>query len=307
MTHQIDWHVPRAAYGEVAQALSQRKKPKPGEIAALADALSITGSAAEALWDHQTVNFLKHAALLRAKAGEPLGKRVLDVGCGPASMGIVMDRLGATSYGADIFPPGHGFVDAARIRDSEVGRRLVCADARALPFPDNTFDIVTTIGMLEHIPDRVARRDIIRDALRVLRPDGVALVLFAPNRWFPLDFHYGYLPFVHWLPAKAKEWYIGRCRPFEPSRTAVADFCVGISRSEFLKYLPAGFSATDVWPAMVGLPSSIRDHADPRAMLKKLLGRYAVGVAWVLSRLGLAPVHVYVIARKPMGTARPPT
>lgn len=58
--------------------------------------------------------------------------------------------------------------------------RFVCGDARALPFPDDHFDIVTLFDVLEHIPeDDLAARE----ALRVTKPGGFVLVSTPDLEW----------------------------------------------------------------------------------------------------------------------------
>ena len=66
-------------------------------------------------------------------------------------------------------------------RDPRV--RFMVADATALPFPDDSFDVVTFFDVLEHIEDDARAAD---EAMRVLRPGGFALVTTPSERWrFP--------------------------------------------------------------------------------------------------------------------------
>jgi SAM-dependent methyltransferase len=58
--------------------------------------------------------------------------------------------------------------------------RFVVADATALPFPDASFDVVTMLDVLEHIPDDRAAA---REAWRVLRPGGHLLASSPNERW----------------------------------------------------------------------------------------------------------------------------
>src|SRR3954454_3766754 len=51
---------------------------------------------------------------------------------------------------------------------------LLVSDAQALPFADDSFDATLAMHMLYHVPDR---RLAIAELRRVLRPDGVALVV----------------------------------------------------------------------------------------------------------------------------------
>ncbi len=107
---------------------------------------------------------------------------VLDNGCGN---GVFLERLiregepGTRFVGTDI---STGMLEHARQRlagcRSDV--HLVQADACRLPFVDDSFDVVFARGLLHHLPDPEAGA---REMARVLRPQGVALVL-DPNRTF---------------------------------------------------------------------------------------------------------------------------
>jgi SAM-dependent methyltransferase len=116
------------------------------------------------------------------------GKRVLDVGSGN---GYVLSRyalVGAEVFGVDLTDQA---IALCRQRFSYMG--LVgdfrVADAEKLPFPDNSFDCVCSMGVLHHVPDTERA---IREIVRVLRPGGRLIVMFyhrnsAKYRWaFPL-------------------------------------------------------------------------------------------------------------------------
>ena len=103
------------------------------------------------------------------------GARILEIGGGRSGLArllypdadIITIDLDSTLHGRGVF---------------------VCGDARRLPFPDGTFDAVTLLDVLEHIPeDTVAAQE----ALRVTRPGGVLLVS-TPNE----DWHYPFYGFM---------------------------------------------------------------------------------------------------------------
>lgn len=54
-------------------------------------------------------------------------------------------------------------------------------DATALPFENNTFDIVVSFSTVEHIPERDARSKVFSEISRVLKPGGIA-VITVPNK-----------------------------------------------------------------------------------------------------------------------------
>jgi len=80
----------------------------------------------------------------------------------------------------------------------QIGVFLV-ADGRSLPFKPNSFSMVTSISLIEHIPEDDRQR-FYSEIKRVLRDDGCFILQF-PNRYFPIESH-SFLPFVGYLPSK---------------------------------------------------------------------------------------------------------
>jgi SAM-dependent methyltransferase len=76
----------------------------------------------------------------------------------------------------------------------------VQGNACALPFPDQSFDVVFSNAVIEHVGDIERQRLFVAETLRV----GRRVFLTTPNRWFPIEVHTR-LPFVHWLPKGASD------------------------------------------------------------------------------------------------------
>jgi ubiquinone/menaquinone biosynthesis C-methylase UbiE len=97
------------------------------------------------------------------------GKRVLEIGLGQGADSEQIIRRGAVWSGVDLTPEAVARV-GARLRLRNLAcERLECASALALPFPDNSFDVVFSHGVLHHIPEvKEAQREI----ARVLKPRG---------------------------------------------------------------------------------------------------------------------------------------
>ncbi len=112
------------------------------------------------------------AATLRLVPDEP--GDVLDAGMGPGRLCVELDQLGWRVSGVDV---SEVMVEMAAARLPHARERLLAASIEALPFPDESFDVVIATGVLEHVEDKGAA---IRELARVLRPDGRAIVSF-PN------------------------------------------------------------------------------------------------------------------------------
>jgi SAM-dependent methyltransferase len=96
------------------------------------------------------------------------GARILDVGCGPATLWRAnRDRIDP-SWSLTLADFSPGMIDAAR-RELEERAAYVVADAQELPFAADSFDVVVANHMLYHVPDRPRAFAEIR---RVLVSDG---------------------------------------------------------------------------------------------------------------------------------------
>lgn len=102
------------------------------------------------------------------------GERVLDVGCGAGSNLVFLARRGFETYGVDI---SSGAVRAARDRAQAAGvaASVSVGDALALDFPPGRFDDLVDIGCFHTVAPR-RRREYAREAARVLRPGGRAVL-----------------------------------------------------------------------------------------------------------------------------------
>ncbi|MBL1103336.1 class I SAM-dependent methyltransferase [Streptomyces sp. 5-8] len=95
--------------------------------------------------------------------------RLLDVACGT---GIVTRRLavarpGLRVTGVDLTPA------MVRMASARLPGAIVRADSRRLPFPDRSFDAVTSIWLLHLLADPEDVRAVVAECARVLRPGGV--------------------------------------------------------------------------------------------------------------------------------------
>jgi ubiquinone/menaquinone biosynthesis C-methylase UbiE len=133
----------------------------------------------------------------RNHPGERL--RLLDIGCGT---GRTLHQIAVTHptmqlHGVDLSP---AYIRAARRRLAEVPElTLAVENGEKLPWSDATFDIVTSTYMFHELP-RNARRNVVREMLRVVKPGGLLVIedsaqlaesgeIATALREFPREFH----------------------------------------------------------------------------------------------------------------------
>jgi SAM-dependent methyltransferase len=127
------------------------------------------------------------------------GLTFLDLGC---SLGWLVEAAtvdGAHGIGVDIDVPG--LTKARRERDPRC--TFISTDGEALPFQDESLDVVVCNHIYEHVVDPDA---VMTELQRVLKPDGI-LYLGLGNRLGVIEPHYR-LPFLSWLPHPAADRYI---------------------------------------------------------------------------------------------------
>ena len=115
-------------------------------------------------------------ARLVALAETTRGARALDLACGTGDIAFALERAGASVVGLDVTHRMLVLAKAKRDRhlNSSGASRFVTGDMMALPFPNESFDLVTTGYGLRNVPDISGALDEIR---RVLRPGGQVLSL----------------------------------------------------------------------------------------------------------------------------------
>ena len=100
------------------------------------------------------------------------GKRVVDIGCGGGILSDSMARRGADVLGIDLAtkPLKVAQLHAIEAGTPHVAYREVAAEALAAEQPES-FDVVTCMEMLEHVPDPAS---IVAACSRLLKPGGWA-------------------------------------------------------------------------------------------------------------------------------------
>jgi SAM-dependent methyltransferase len=101
------------------------------------------------------------------------GLKVLEVGVGMGADYLEWLKAGAEAIGVDL---SRASIERACRRCEAAGYRpdLRVADAEKLPFPDESFDVVYSYGVMHHSPDTP---QCVREAWRVLKRGGEARIM----------------------------------------------------------------------------------------------------------------------------------
>jgi 2-polyprenyl-3-methyl-5-hydroxy-6-metoxy-1,4-benzoquinol methylase len=143
---------------------------------------------------------------IRARAGmhkkfvkfvKPESLTILDVGAS-SSPALRMSNFLEFAY------PNLNITAVGLGEETEVWKKLypkvpyIKGCALNLPFENNSFDVVYSHAVIEHVGNFENQTRMIKEAIRVARK---SVWITTPNRWHPLEFH-TILPLIHWLPKK---------------------------------------------------------------------------------------------------------
>lgn len=179
-------------------------------------------------------------------------------------------------------------VDAVDVVDNRLvndGYRYQRVEGVELPFAADTFDVVISNHVIEHVGDTQAQARHLGEIHRVMRPDGVGY-LAVPNRWMLTEPHY-HLKFLSWWPRRLRSPYLrlmGKGTFYD---------CEPLQMRPLERMLEtAGFRARNLCVAALRETFEI-EHPDSR--IARLLRRIPDGMLQPLQRI--IPTLIYRIER----------
>ena len=141
-----------------------------------------------------------------------LSGRMLVNGCGLGSYLDAFGRFSDHRFGLEI--------EEERARQAlAVAEGIVVSQGEHLPFAGNSFDVVFSNEVIEHVDDDYLYA---AEMVRVLRSGGHALI-FCPNRWYPVEQHgifwrgaykFGNIPLVNYLPDPLRNYLAPHVRAY---------------------------------------------------------------------------------------------
>ena len=134
----------------------------------------------------------KFLAMVLQKYIRAKNLRVLDVGCGTGAIMEFVKRKGFVVFGIDVDQVA---LEYCRSKGLEVGSGL----ATKIGFPDDTFDIVLALDVLEHVQ---VDREAVQEIQRILKKGGI-FIASVPAHRFLWSYHDRALQ--HWRRYKKSE------------------------------------------------------------------------------------------------------
>lgn len=141
--------------------------------------------------------------------------RVLDNGCGLGTYLEAMAPISKERVGLEI--------EFERAATAHLHADLVVqAVGEELPFVANSFDLILSNEVIEHVKDDLIA---LSEMVRVIRPGG-RIVIFCPNRWYPVEQHgiywrgqykFGNIPLVNYLPNRLRKRLVPHVRTYTNS------------------------------------------------------------------------------------------
>jgi demethylmenaquinone methyltransferase/2-methoxy-6-polyprenyl-1,4-benzoquinol methylase len=166
-----------------------------------------------------------------ALAAAAPGVRALDLCCGTGDIAFALARRGAEATGLDFSPQMLEVAESRRLKNSKFkiqNSKFIQGDAQQLPFPDNSFDIVTVGYGLRNLASWERGLD---EMFRVARPGARLIVLDfgkPPNAlWRRIYFTHLKIsvPLIGWLfcgNAQAYAYILESLKHY-PAQLAVAE------------------------------------------------------------------------------------
>jgi hypothetical protein len=173
-------------------------------------------------------------------------------------VGVTSDRSYESSNYLEAWYPHKNRITAVGIDDAEFLEQLYPgltyrrADGRSLPFADDSFDVVHSSAVLQHVGSADNQKAFIAELTRVAKR---VVFITTPNRWFPIEVH-TVLPLVHWLPP---QWFRRVLRGTKYSFFAMEDNLNLLCRKDILRLCRdlRGCSITVEFLSTLGMPSNL--------------------------------------------------
>lgn len=116
--------------------------------------------------------------ILKITNGDLRGKKILEVGAGSGSDVIDLTKRGAQCFALDFSKESINICQKLA-KQERVDIKAILADCRQIPIESDYFDLVFSVGLVEHFKDPIP---VLREQLRVLKKGGF-LIIDVPQKY----------------------------------------------------------------------------------------------------------------------------
>jgi len=142
----------------------------------------------ESLWDNQWLLYNNHPyfkpntkilqVITQLFNHQLKGKKILELGAGSGSDIVYLAAKGADAYGLDFSAKSLESIKYwAKKKKTKV--TTIKGDIQKLPFRVNSFDLVYSVGLMEHFPETTA---LLKKQLKIVKPSGY-LIVDVPQKY----------------------------------------------------------------------------------------------------------------------------
>jgi len=205
-------------------------------------------------------------------------RRILEIGCGSGVISSSLARLSSAEVHA---------IDVVDNRMTTDGYQFQLVQGTKLPFDDDSFEIVITNHVIEHVGDEQAQLTHLSEIRRVLADSGV-VYLAVPNKWRLIEPHFR-LPLLSWLPQWGADLYVrlsGRGKYYD---------CLPLSHGQAIRYFETtGFAAKDMTVTALRETLSIEF---PQSRVVRFVE--AIVPDWAIkAAMAIMPTYIFLLRRR---------
>lgn len=109
--------------------------------------------------------------------------KILDAGCGTGGLMLRLNQMACQTYGLDLSSDAAAFWDERGVK-----HHTSIASINELPYPDQSFDAVLSVDILEC--DGVDDKKAYSELVRVAKPNGIILIVVPAYQWMLTEGHH---------------------------------------------------------------------------------------------------------------------
>lgn len=153
----------------------------------------------------------------------------LEVGCGRGSLSAYFAKNGwevtLLDYSQDVLSKAESAFNEIGIFDAKYD----CCDCLDMPYEDNSFDCIFSIGLYEHF-DNI--KDVAREQIRCLKPGGILFAYIVPDKIATVQSDYDWINTIL-ASEKASDNRLIPKKSVYRSKTSLKDYCEAFSFNDF--------------------------------------------------------------------------